>query len=186
MGIIELLIIAVGLSMDAFAVSVGKGITTQNIKLRHYLSVGLWFGGFQALMPVVGYLLGATFTAIVYDFDHWIAFFLLGIIGCNMIRDSFSREDEKQTDNFSFQVMLMLAIATSIDALAVGMSFAFLNVELWKAVVLIGFVTFLFSVVGLKMGKAFGNKYKSKAEFTGGVILLLIGVKILVEHTCFV
>lgn len=185
MGIIELLIIAIGLSMDAFAVSVGKGISTQNIKLRHYLSVGLWFGGFQALMPMIGYLLGATFTTVVSDFDHWVAFFLLGIIGCNMIRDSFSKEEDKQNDSFSFRVMLMLAIATSIDALAVGVSFAFLHVELWIAVALIGLVTFLFSAIGLKIGKVFGDKYKSKAEFTGGVILLLIGVKILVEHTCF-
>ncbi len=184
MGIAELVIIAVGLSMDAFAVSIGKGLSLKQIKLRHVLSVGLWFGGFQALMPLIGYLLGATFTAVVSDFDHWIAFFLLGIIGFNMIRDSFSKEEEKHDDNFSFRTMLMLAVATSIDALAVGVSFAFLSVDLWISVALIGLITFAFSAVGLKIGNIFGNKYKSKAEFTGGVVLVLMGVKILVEHTC--
>lgn len=184
MGIAELVIIAVGLSMDAFAVSIGKGLSLKQIKLRHVLSVGLWFGGFQALMPLIGYLLGATFTAVVSDFDHWIAFFLLGIIGFNMIRDSFSKEEEKHDDDFSFRTMLMLAVATSIDALAVGVSFAFLSVDLWISVVLIGLITFAFSAVGLKIGNIFGNKYKSKAEFTGGVVLVLMGVKILVEHTC--
>ena len=184
MGIAELVIIAVGLSMDAFAVSIGKGLSLRQIKLRHVLSVGLWFGGFQALMPLIGYLLGATFTAVVSDFDHWIAFFLLGIIGFNMIRDSFSKEEEKHDDDFSFRTMLMLAVATSIDALAVGVSFAFLSVDLWISVALIGLITFAFSAVGLKIGNIFGNKYKSKAEFTGGVVLVLMGVKILVEHTC--
>ena len=184
MGIAELVIIAVGLSMDAFAVSIGKGLSLKQIKLRHVLSVGLWFGGFQALMPLIGYLLGATFTAVVSDFDHWIAFFLLCIIGFNMIRDSFSKEEEKHDDDFSFRTMLMLAVATSIDALAVGVSFAFLSVDLWISVALIGLITFAFSAVGLKIGNIFGNKYKSKAEFTGGVVLVLMGVKILVEHTC--
>lgn len=184
MGIVELVIIAVGLSMDAFAVSIGKGLSLRQIKLRHVLSVGVWFGGFQALMPLIGYLLGATFTAVVSDFDHWVAFFLLGIIGLNMIRDSFSKEEDKHDDDFSFRTMLMLAVATSIDALAVGVSFAFLCVDLWVSVTLIGMITFAFSAVGLKIGNIFGNKYKSKAEFTGGVVLVLMGVKILVEHTC--
>lgn len=185
MGIVELLIIAVGLSMDAFAVSIGKGLSLRSIRWCHVLSVGLWFGGFQALMPLIGYLLGATFSAVVSDFDHWVAFFLLGIIGCNMIRDSFSKEEDKHDDDFSFRVMLMLAIATSIDALAVGVSFAFLCVDLWASVAIIGVTTFLFSALGLKIGNMFGTRYKSKAEFTGGVILVLMGVKILVEHTCF-
>lgn len=184
MGIVELVIIAIGLSMDAFAVSIGKGLSLRQIKLRHVLSVGVWFGGFQALMPLIGYLLGTTFTAVVSDFDHWIAFFLLGIIGLNMIRDSFSKEEDKHDDDFSFRTMLMLAVATSIDALAVGVSFAFLCVDLWASVALIGMITFAFSAVGLKIGNIFGNKYKSKAEFTGGVVLVLMGVKILVEHTC--
>lgn len=184
MGIVELLLIAIGLSMDAFAVSIGKGLSLQKIRLRHALNVGLWFGGFQALMPLIGYLCGTTFATIVNDFDHWIAFVLLGVIGCNMIRDSFSKEDEKLDDNFSFKVMLALAVATSIDALAVGVSFAFLCVDLWKSVVVIGITTFAFSVVGLKIGNVFGMKYKAKAEFTGGVVLVLMGLKILIEHTC--
>lgn len=184
MGIVELLLIAIGLSMDAFAVSIGKGLSLQKIRLRHALNVGLWFGGFQALMPLIGYLCGTTFATIVNDFDHWIAFVLLGVIGCNMIRDSFSKEDEKLDDNFSFKVMLALAVATSIDALAVGVSFAFLCVDLWTSVVVIGITTFAFSVVGLKIGNVFGMKYKAKAEFTGGVVLVLMGLKILIEHTC--
>lgn len=185
MGITELIIIAVGLAMDAFAVSIGKGLSLQNIKPRHYFSVGLWFGGFQALMPLIGYLLGTTFASFVNDFDHWVAFFLLAIIGFNMIRDSFSKEEDEPDANFSFKMMFSLAIATSIDALAVGVSFAFLRVDLWIAVAIIGVVTGLLSAIGLKIGNIFGTKYKSKAEFTGGVVLVLMGIKILVEHTCF-
>lgn len=185
MVIAELLIISVGLAMDAFAVSIGKGLSLRSIKLRHVLSAGLWFGGFQALMPLIGYMLGTTFSAVVSDFDHWVAFFLLGIIGFNMIRDSFSKEEDNHNDDFSFKVMLMLAIATSIDALAVGVSFAFLHVDLWMSVAVIGITTFILSALGIKIGNVFGNRYKSKAEFTGGVVLVLMGVKILVEHTCF-
>lgn len=185
MGVVELFIIAVGLSMDAFAVSVGKGLSLRKIKFSHAMSVGLWFGGFQALMPLIGYFMGTAFSSYVSDFDHWVAFFLLGIIGFNMIRDSFEKDDDKHDDNFSFRVMLMLAVATSIDALAVGVSFAFLCIDLWLAVAIIGITTFVFSVAGLKIGNVFGNRYKSKAEFTGGVVLVLMGVKILVEHTCF-
>lgn len=185
MGIAELTIIAVGLAMDAFAVSIGKGLSLQKIKPRHYLSVALWFGGFQALMPLIGYLLGTTFAAIVSDFDHWVAFFLLAIIGFNMIRDSFAKDDDEPDANFSFKIMLSLAIATSIDALAVGVSFAFLRVDLWIAVATIGIITGVLSAIGLKIGNIFGTKYKSKAEFTGGVVLVLMGLKILVEHTCF-
>lgn len=184
MGIVELLIIAVGLSMDAFAVSIGKGLSLRCIKLRHALSVGLWFGGFQALMPLAGYLLGASFASIVADVDHWIAFVLLGVIGGNMIRDSIVKEDDKHDDNFSVRVMFMLAVATSIDALAVGVSFAFLCVKIISAVITIGVTTFLFSVAGLKIGNVFGSRYKSKAEFIGGLVLVLMGAKILAEHTC--
>ena len=184
MTILDLFLLATGDAMDACAVSMAKGTATRKPTYRHYMSVGLWFGGFQALMPLIGYLLGATFTAVVSDFDHWVAFFLLGIIGLNMIRDSFSKEEDKHDDDFSFRTMLMLAVATSIDALAVGVSFAFLCVDLWVSVALIGMITFAFSAVGLKIGNIFGNKYKSKAEFTGGVVLVLMGVKILVEHTC--
>lgn len=174
------------MAMDAFAVSIGKGLSLRSIKWRHVLSVGLWFGGFQALMPLIGYLLGTSFAEVVSDFDHWVAFFLLGIIGFNMIRDSFSKDDDKHDDNFSFKVMLMLAIATSIDALAVGVSFAFLHVEILKAITSIGVITAILSAIGLKIGNVFGMRYKSKAEFTGGIVLVLMGVKILVEHTCFV
>ena len=184
MTFIEILLIGVGLSMDAFAVSIGKGLSLRRINWRHVLSVALWFGGFQALMPLVGYLLGTTFAEIVSDFDHWVAFFLLGIIGFNMIRDSFAKDDDEHDDNFSLKVMFMLAVATSIDALAVGVSFAFLHVDIIKAVVCIGVITGLLSAVGLKIGNVFGMKYKSKAEFTGGIVLVLMGVKILVEHTC--
>lgn len=186
MGIAEIFIIAVGLAMDAFAVSIGKGLSLQKIKAKHYMSVALWFGGFQALMPLIGYLLGTTFAAIVSDFDHWVAFFLLSIIGFNMIRDSFSKDDEEEPDaNFGVKIMLSLAVATSIDALAVGVSFAFLKVDLWVAVAAIGIVTAILSATGLKIGNIFGTKYKSKAEFTGGVVLVLMGVKILIEHTYF-
>ena len=185
MVIAELLIISVGLARDAFAVSIGKGLSLRSIKLRHVLSAGLWFGGFQALMPLIGSMLGATFSAVVSDFDHWVAFFFLGFIGFNMIRDSFAKEVDIHNDDFSFKVMLMLAIATSIDALAVGVSFAFLHVDLWMSVAVIGITTFILSALGIKIGNVFGNRYKSKAEFTGGVVLVLMGVKILVEHTCF-
>lgn len=184
MGFLQLFIISVGLSMDAFAVSIGKGLSLKHIKLRHALSVGLWFGGFQALMPLVGYLLGAGFSVFVSNWDHWIAFILLTIIGGNMMIQSFSKEEEKQDDDFSPKVMLMLAIATSIDALAIGVSLAFLSVEILPAIAVIGVTTFAFSVSGLKIGNVFGLKYKSKAEFVGGLVLFIIGLKILIEHTC--
>ena len=182
MGFGELFLLAIGVSMDAFAVSICKGLSMRRAGLKQGVICGAWFGGFQALMPLIGYLLGATFTSIVSDFDHWVAFFLLGIIGFNMIRDSFSKDDDKQDDNFSFRTMLMLAVATSIDALAVGVSFAFLSVDLWVSVALIGITTFILSAIGLKIGNIFGNKYKSKAEFTGGIILIAMGLKILITH----
>jgi len=169
--------------MDAFAVSIGKGLSICTINSRHTLSVGLWFGGFQALMPLIGYLLGYSFASVVSSFDHWIAFFLLGIIGWNMIKESLSKDKKDAAPDFSFKTMLVMAIATSIDALAIGITFAFLNVEIISAAVIIGITTFLFSAIGLKIGNVFGCRYKSKAEFTGGLILILIGGKILVEHT---
>ena len=185
MSLIEVLLIAVGVSMDAFAVSVAKGISASRITLKHALIAGLWFGGFQALMPTIGYFLGISFSSLISGWDHWIAFVLLTLIGANMVRGSFSNEEEENVAHgFGFWVMFSLAIATSIDALAVGVSFAFLSVDLWISVALIGLITFAFSAVGLKIGNIFGNKYKSKAEFTGGVVLVLMGVKILVEHTC--
>ena len=184
MGVIELLLIALGLSMDAFAVSVGKGLSVQKINPRHSLSVGVWFGGFQALMPLIGYFLGVSFASLVESFDHWIAFILLGIIGFNMIREALSNDEcEAVHPDFSARTMLMMAIATSIDALAVGVSFAFLHIDIWSATSIIGVTTFILSIVGLRIGNIFGCRYKSKAEFAGGAILMVMGVKILIEHT---
>ena len=184
MGVIELLLIALGLSMDAFAVSVGKGLSVQKINPRHSLSVGVWFGGFQALMPLIGYFLGVSFASLVESFDHWIAFILLGIIGFNMIREALSNDEcEAAHPDFSARTMLMMAIATSIDALAVGVSFAFLHIDIWSAASIIGVTTFILSIVGLRIGNIFGCRYKSKAEFAGGAILMVMGIKILIEHT---
>lgn len=177
------MVIAIGLSMDAFAVSIGKGLTLNRIRCRHLLAVGLWFGGFQALMPVVGYLLGAGFAEAAAEWDHWIAFVLLALIGGNMIRESYGDEEECHTSDFGLRTMLLLAIATSIDALAVGVSFAFLRVDLLRSVLLIGLTTLLFSMAGLKIGHLFGSRFRCGAEVLGGVILILLGVKILIEHT---
>lgn len=185
MDLIELLIIAVGVSMDAFAVSICKGLSVCRLRPSHVLSTGLWFGGFQALMPLVGYYLGYSFADFVTIVDHWIAFLLLGIIGGNMLKESFHKDDchcDLEPD-FSFRTMLGLAVATSIDALAIGVSLAFLKVNIWEAVALIGVMTFCFSAVGVVIGKQFGARYKSKAEFVGGFILVAMGVKILLEHT---
>ena len=184
MGLLELFLIAVGLSMDAFAVSVCKGLSERQLKAKHYLIIGAWFGGFQALMPAVGYfLLGSTFEQYNPAVDHWIAFVLLCFIGGNMIREALSKDEEKLDASFSFKTMLLLAIATSIDALAVGITFALLpDVNIVAAVLFIGATTFILSAIGLKVGNVFGTKYKSKAELAGGVILILIGTKILLEH----
>ena len=190
MSLLELLIIAIGLSMDAFAVSIGKGLSVTKIKLSHALKVGLWFGGFQALMPLIGYLLGSTFADVVSAYDHWVAFVLLALIGGNMIKEAFEKDDEcdcnkKEKNCFGFVTMFTLAVATSIDALAIGVTFAFFKVAIIPAIITIGITTFLFSVAGLKIGHIFGCKYKSHAELFGGVILILIGLKILLEHTIF-
>jgi len=185
MDLIELLIIALGVSMDAFAVSICKGLSVCRLRPAHVLLTGLWFGGFQALMPLIGYFVGYSFADFVTSVDHWIAFLLLGIIGGNMLKESFHKDD-CQCDlepDFSFGTMLALAVATSIDALAVGVSLAFLKVNIWTAVALIGVTTFCFSAVGVVIGKQFGIRYKSKAEFAGGLILVAMGVKILLEHT---
>ena len=182
MGILELLVIAVGVSMDAFAVSICKGLSERSLKPRHTLSVALWFGGFQALMPLVGYFLGVSFADYVSEFDHWIAFVLLSFIGGNMIKESLDKDTCDMDPDFSFKTMLVMAVATSIDALAVGVSFAFLKVNIWTAILIIGLTTAAFSGVGLKIGNVFGCRYKSKAELAGGVILILIGLKILIEH----
>ena len=182
MGFIEIILIGVGLSMDAFAVSICKGLSTQRLKPSHYLIIGAWFGGFQALMPAIGYLLGATFEKYITAFDHWIAFILLVLIGGNMIKESFSKEEEQGNDSFAFRVMLPLAIATSIDALATGVTFAMMGVNIWIAIAITGLTTFVFSVAGVKIGNLFGSRYQSKAELVGGLILIAMGFKILVEH----
>ena len=181
MGLLELFIIAVGLSMDAFAVSICKGLSVGRVRLPHMLAAGLWFGGFQALMPFLGWLLGSQFEALITSVDHWIAFVLLVFIGGNMVRESRS-EEEHQDGSFSPAAMLPLALATSIDALAVGVTFAFLQVDILPAVSFIGVTTFLLSAAGVKIGSVFGAKYRSGAELFGGCVLILMGVKILLEH----
>lgn len=167
--------------MDAFAVSVCKGLSVQRVKPKHYLIVAAYFGGFQALMPLLGYLLGVRFEAMVANVDHWIAFVLLGLIGANMVRESRAGE-EKLDDSFTVSTMLILAVATSIDALAIGVTFAFLGVNIVEAIILIGITTGIISGVGLKIGNVFGSRYKSKAEMAGGIVLILMGIKILVQH----
>jgi putative Mn2+ efflux pump MntP len=182
MGFVELLIIAVGVSMDAFAVSVCKGLSVRVLRPRHAVAVAMWFGGFQALMPLVGYLMGVSFADLVSNFDHWIAFLLLALIGGKMIKESLEDEGFEVNPDFTFKTMLMLAIATSIDALAIGVSFAFLQIDILPAASIIGITTFILSMIGLRIGNIFGCRYKSKAEFVGGAVLIIIGIKILVEH----
>lgn len=183
MGIIELLLLAVGLAMDAFAVSVCKGLAMKKINFRVCAVCGLWFGGFQALMPAIGYLIGYRFQEKITFLDHWIAFILLALIGFNMIREALSKDEEEPDASLKAKDMFVLAIATSIDALAVGVSFAFLpGVPIIPAVSFIGVITFLLSALGVKIGTVFGTKYKSKAELAGGIILILMGLKILLEH----
>lgn len=185
MNIWDLMVIAVGLSMDAFAVSICKGLSVNRVRPGHYMNVGLYFGGFQALMPLIGYLLGMQFSTLIASIDHWIAFVLLALIGGNMVREALSGEEESLDDSFSFRTMLPLAVATSIDALAVGVTFAFLGVNIWSAIALIGVTTFGISAGGLAIGNTFGAKYKSRSEILGGVILICLGGKILIEHLFF-
>ena len=185
MTALEIFLIGVGLSMDAFAVSICKGLSVGRVNFKHMVIAGLWFGGFQALMPLIGYLLGSTFEQYVTSIDHWIAFILLSVIGANMIKESFDKDGERQNSSFSFMSMLMVAVATSIDALAVGITFAFLQVNIWLAIAVIGCTTFVISAAGIKIGSVFGAKYKAKAEFFGGAVLICLGIKILVEHLFF-
>ena len=181
MSFFDLFVLAVGLSMDAFAVSVCKGLSVRQLKISHACTVGLYFGGFQFLMPLIGYLLGSQFQQYITSIDHWIAFVLLALIGANMIKESRG-EAEQLNDSFSFLTMLPLAIATSIDALAVGITFAFLQVSILPAVTFIGCTTFVLSAIGIKIGHVFGTRYKSRAEMIGGIVLIAIGCKILLEH----
>ncbi|MBQ5885400.1 MAG: manganese efflux pump [Clostridia bacterium] len=191
MGIVELLLLALGLSMDAFAVSVCKGLATKRLKLKHAIICGVWFGGFQGLMPFIGYVLGTSFASYITNIAPWIAFILLSLIGANMIKESLGKDDEETSEAFDLKTMFLMAVATSIDALAVGITFACVPVKLIAAsalintliaVVIIGIVTFILSCIGVKIGNVFGSKYKSKAEFAGGAILILLGLKILLEH----
>ena len=182
MSTLELIIIGFGLAMDAFAVSVGKGLTLDRVEPRHALKAGVWFGGFQALMPIIGYLLGNSFSSIVVSIDHWIAFGLLVLIGLNMIREAIWGEEESQDSNFGVRHMLIMAVATSIDALAVGISMAFLGINIWLAAAIIGVITFLLSASGIYLGRTVGGKLGDKAGILGGIVLIAIGIKILVEH----
>ena len=184
MSLWELFVIAVGLSMDAFAVSVCKGLSVPALRPSHSLICGAYFGGFQALMPLIGWLLGVRFQGLIASVDHWIAFALLGIIGVNMIREA-REEDECLDASFTFRAMLPLAVATSIDALAVGVTFAFLGEDILPIVLFIGVTTFVLSALGTKVGAVFGARFRAKAEIAGGVILILMGAKILLEHLGF-
>ena len=182
MGIWELLLLALSVSMDAFAVSMCKGLSVKKARLKECATCGIWFGGFQALMPLIGYFAGVHFASVVSSVDHWIAFILLGSIGGNMIKEALSGEEEEVNPDFSFRTMLTMAVATSIDALAVGVSLAFLRVDIWSAVLMIGLVTGAFSMAGVRIGNVFGSRYKSPSELAGGIILIAMGVKILIEH----
>lgn len=183
MTIFDLILLAVGVSMDAFAVSIAKGLATPCVRPKHYLSVAVWFGGFQALMPLIGYFVGVNFLSIVENYDHWIAFVLLAIIGGKMLYDCILGEEEDNLgSSYNFKTMFLLAVATSIDALAVGVSLAVLKVDIWSGVAFIGATTALFSAFGMRLGNMFGSRYKRGAEITGGVVLIAIGTKILIEH----
>lgn len=183
MSLLDIVILSVGLAMDAFAVSICKGLSVEKAEAKGYLAVGIWFGLFQAIMPIIGYFLSSAFEKIVDSVDHWIAFVLLVLIGANMIKEAFSKAEEAKDASFSLKTMLVLAFATSIDALAVGVTLAFTpqKLNIFVSVGIIGLITAFISMAGFKVGSLFGSKYKSKAEFAGGVILILLGVKILIE-----
>ena len=181
MGVTEIFFISIGLGMDAFAVSVCKGLSMLKMKWKSALIIAIYFGIFQALMPLIGYIFARNFSSAIINLNHWIAFILLVVIGVNMIIQSFKKE-EKETDDISFKTMIVLAIATSIDALAVGVSLAFLNVNIYTPVLSIGIITLILSLIGVKIGNVFGEKYKQKAEILGGIILILIGIKILIGN----
>ena len=182
MGILEIVLTAIGLAMDAFAVSICKGLSMKKMNWKKAIIVGGYFGLFQAGMPIIGYFLGSTFEVYVTSVDHWIAFILLSLIGGNMIKEAFDNEEEKRNDKVDFKTMIVLAIATSIDALAIGITFAFFDVNLLLAISIIGTITFIISIMGVKIGNKFGDKYQNKAEVVGGLILILLGIKILLEH----
>ena len=186
MTLLDIVLLAVSLSMDAFAVSLCKGLAMEKLKARHCITVGAWFGAFQALMPLLGYLLGSTFADRITSIDHWIAFVLLVLIGGNMIREAFGEDGEEHEEEMDaplrIKEMFLLAIATSIDALAVGVTFAFLKYPIVESIIIIGCTTFVLSIIGVYVGNVFGNKYEKKAQIAGGIILIGIGIKILLEH----
>ena len=182
MDFVTLLTLAVGLAMDAFAVSICKGLAMREKVLKKGIIVGLWFGGFQALMPTIGFFLGTQFKDQITSIDHWIAFVLLALIGGNMIKEAFDSSEETADPSLDVKTMTLMAVATSIDALAIGVTFAFLQVDIVPAVSFIGIVTFCLSAAGVKIGNVFGCRYQKKAEFAGGLILVLMGFKILLEH----
>ena len=186
MSIIEIALIGVGLAMDAFAVSICKGLAMRRMNYKKAIIIAAFFGVFQALMPALGYVLGTTFANKIAAIDHWIAFILLALIGANMIKEALSSDDDEcQDDSLRLGDLIMLTIATSIDALAVGITFAFFNVSLLLSVSMIGIITFIICVIGVKVGNVFGEKYKSKAELAGGLILIVMGAKILIDHLFF-
>ena len=187
MGIGELLLLAVGVSMDAFAVSICKGLAMKKATLKASMTCGIWFGGFQALMPTIGFFLGTLFAEAIQAIDHWVAFILLGIIGFNMLKDAFEKAEccscEEHSADLSVKTMFVMAVATSIDALAVGISLAMAgNVNIVVAVTLIGVITFALSAMGVKIGNIFGSRFEKKAQMAGGIILIILGTKILLEH----
>ena len=182
MGFTELVLIGISLAMDAFAVSICKGLSMKKMNWKKAVIIGLYFGIFQALMPTLGYFLGSGFDNLVTSIDHWIVFILLFFIGLNMIEDSFSKETENNNDNIDFKTMLILALATSIDALAVGVTFAFLRTNIFIPLIFIGIITFAMSFLGVKIGNKFGDRLKNKSEKLGGIILILMGIKILLDH----
>ena len=186
MSVIEIAIIGIGLAMDAFAVSICKGLAMKKMSYQKAVIIALFFGGFQALMPAIGYDLGTTFASKIAAIDHWIAFILLGLIGVNMIKEALSKDDDECLDDtLRFGDLIILSIATSVDALAVGITFAFFNVSIVLSTSIIGFITFIICIIGVKVGNVFGEKYKSKAELTGGILLIIMGCKILLDHLFF-
>lgn len=187
MGFLELVFLSVGLAMDAFAVSICKGLSVKKMQVKHMFICGAWFGIFQILMPLIGYFAGYQFKDLIQEYDHWVAFILLVLIGGNMIREALkNEEDENETNaDFGFKTMILLAIATSIDALIIGITFAFMNVNIVLALTLIGAITFILSAIGVKIGNVFGARYRSKAELAGGIVLILLAIKIILEHLGF-
>lgn len=182
MSVVEIIIIGFGLAMDAFAVSLSKGLASGRYRLKHSFICGLWFGGFQMLMPLIGCFLGTKFASSIQAFDHWIAFILLALIGSNMLREAFSGDEDNADASYSIKEMFPLAVATAIDALAVGVTFAFLGVNILLAICIIGAITFITSGIGVRIGNIFGEKYASRAEIAGGILLILMGIRILIEH----